>query len=84
MKSIEASDLGEQASNLISSLGDEPILLTKEGEKLALVVSLRGIDVESLALSSSPAFLEILERSRKSLRKEAAISLEDMKALTAE
>lgn len=43
------------------------------------MLPLKNIDEESLALSTSPTFLDIIERSRKEIRAGNTISLEEMK-----
>jgi hypothetical protein len=46
---------------------------------LAALVSLEGVDEESLSLSTNPQFLEIIEQSRARLRTEGGISSDEMR-----
>ena len=55
---------------------EETLVFTKEKRPLAALVSLRKVDRESLALSTNPQFLRIIESARKEVRPGKPISLD--------
>ena len=54
----------------------EMLVFTKKKRPVAALVSLRKIDRESLALSTNPQFLRIIETARKEVRAGKTASLE--------
>lgn len=54
----------------------ETLVFTKKKRPVAALVSLRRVDRESLALSTNPQFLRIIESARKEVRAGKTISLE--------
>jgi hypothetical protein len=55
---------------------EEMLVFTKKKRPVAALVSLRKVDRESLALSTNPQFLNIIESARKEVRSGKTISLE--------
>jgi hypothetical protein len=55
---------------------EETLVFTKKKRPVAALVSLRKVDRESLALSTNPQFLKIIETARKEVRAGKTISLE--------
>jgi hypothetical protein len=55
---------------------EETHVFTKKKRPVAALVSLRKVDRESLALSTNPQFLKIIEAARKEVRAGKTISLE--------
>jgi antitoxin (DNA-binding transcriptional repressor) of toxin-antitoxin stability system len=55
---------------------EETLVFTKKKRPVAALVSLRKVDRESLALSTNPQFLRIIESARKEVRAGKTISLE--------
>jgi len=80
MKTIELSQATRPLAEYASDLGTEAIVLTTKDEPVAALVSLKGVDRESLALSTSPEFLEIIAEARREIRRGETLSLEEMKA----
>ena len=54
----------------------ETLVFTQKKRPVAALVSLRKVDRESLALSTNPQFLKIIETARKEIRAGKSISLE--------
>ena len=54
----------------------ETLVFTKKKRPVAALVSLRKVDRESLALSTNPQFLRIIETARKEVRAGKTTSLE--------
>jgi len=51
-----------------------PALLTRRGKPVAALVSVRNADAETLALSTSPLFMALIDRSRSRLKSEGSLS----------
>ena len=54
----------------------DTVVLTDKRRPVAALVSLRNVDRESLALSTNPQFLRIIETARNEIRAGRTISLE--------
>ncbi|MBC6453370.1 MAG: type II toxin-antitoxin system prevent-host-death family antitoxin [Hormoscilla sp. SP5CHS1] len=57
----------------------EPIVLTRDGQPVAAVVPIEGIDLETLMVSVNPNFIDIIQRSRQSQKEHGRIFLEDVR-----
>lgn len=79
MKTIELSTASKPLSEYAEEFGKEVVVLTSGNEPIAAVVSLKNIDAESLALSTNPTFLALIERARAQFDRGETISLEEMK-----
>ena len=55
---------------------EETLVFTEKKRPVAALVSLRKVDRESLALSTNPEFLRIIEAARKEIRAGKTTSLE--------
>ena len=55
---------------------EEMLVFTEKKRPVAALVSLRRVDRESLALSTNPEFLKIIETARKEIRAGKTTSLE--------
>ncbi len=65
MKTIKLSEASRPLAEYASDLDEDIVLVTGRNRPIAAVVSLRNVDREVLALSRSPQFLRIIERSRR-------------------
>jgi PHD/YefM family antitoxin component YafN of YafNO toxin-antitoxin module len=79
MKTIEISTASQPLSTYANEFREETIVLTLNGEAVAIVVCLKDSDPESLSLSTNPKFLEIIEKAREEFRTGKTLSLEEMK-----
>ena len=50
------------------------VILTDDGKPVAAVISLEGVDRETVSLSQNPKFLAILDRARARRKSEGGIS----------
>ncbi len=55
---------------------EETLVFTEKKRPVAALVSLRNVDRESLALSTNPEFLKMIETARKEIRAGKTTSLE--------
>ena len=79
MKTIKLSRASRPLTEYAAELWDEVLVLTARNRPVAAVVPLKGIDRESLALSSHPEFLELIARSRAEFRRGQTLTLDEMK-----
>lgn len=79
MKIVEIAEASATLAEYTSSLTEEPIIITNNGQPIAALVTLENIDFETIALSSNPKFIEMIERSRERLRAEGGISGNEMR-----
>ncbi|HEY6360836.1 MAG TPA: hypothetical protein VIX63_07005 [Vicinamibacterales bacterium] len=59
MKTLELSAASRTLAEYAAQLSDEIVLLTERNRAIAALVPLQGLDRESIALSSHPAFLKL-------------------------
>jgi hypothetical protein len=52
----------------------DPVIVVRRGKPFAAVVAIRNVDEETVDLSTSRKFLEIIKRSRAWVKKEGAFS----------
>ncbi|MDZ8257941.1 hypothetical protein [Nostoc sp. ChiQUE01b] len=79
MKMIELSTASKPLSAYAEKFNDETVVLTMNGKAIAIVTDIKDIDPESLALSTNPEFLAIIQNAREELKKGKKLSLEEMK-----
>jgi PHD/YefM family antitoxin component YafN of YafNO toxin-antitoxin module len=79
MKTIELSEASRPLSDYAEELDEEIIVLTSKKRPVAALVSLKDVDRESLALSTSSEFMAIIEAARGEFRSGKKLSLEEMK-----
>jgi PHD/YefM family antitoxin component YafN of YafNO toxin-antitoxin module len=82
VKKIKLSEASKPLAEYAAELEDEMIVVTSEGKPLAAVIPLRhmeNVDAESLALSSSRAFMEIIEDARGEFKAGKTLTLDEMK-----
>ena len=57
---------------------EDTLVFTKKKRPVAALVSLRNVDRESLALSTNPEFLRIIQTARKEIRAGKTTSLKEL------
>ena len=65
MKTLAKSKATDSLAHYVDSLGDDTIVVTRNGRSIAALVSLQNADAETVKLSTDPAFLRLIERSRQ-------------------
>ena len=83
MKTLALSTASRSLAEYASELDDEVVLLTKRNRPIAAIVPLRNVDRETLALSTHPGFLALIERSRREVATGKTLSLAEMRAALA-
>lgn len=79
MKTVELSEASKPLSDYTKELGEEILVLTSNNKPIAALVSLKNVDRESLALSTDPEFMKIIEAAREEFKAGKKLSLEEMK-----
>lgn len=79
MKSVELTDANRALADYAREAQHETLVVTRRGKPMAAVVPLRGVDLESLAVSTNPDFIALIERARARFKETGGISLEEMK-----
>ncbi len=76
MKAMKLPKEIESLLDVAEAAEEETLVFTKKRRPVAALVSLKKVDRESLALSTNPQFLRIIETARKEIRAGKTVSLE--------
>ncbi|MDP9120151.1 MAG: type II toxin-antitoxin system Phd/YefM family antitoxin [Acidobacteriota bacterium] len=79
MKTVDLAKASKSLSAYADELGEEPLILTVDDQPVAALVSLKNVDQDSLALSTSQTFLRLVQSAREELERGGSVSLEEMK-----
>jgi len=80
MRTVEISEATASLSDYAREARKGTLVVTRRGKPVAAVVPVEGMDLESLALSTSRDFIALIERSRASYRKSGGVSLSEVRA----
>lgn len=83
MRKVELADATESLAHYVQSMEEGPLVVTRYGRPIALLVSVADADVETVALSHHPGFLEAIERSRDRQKRGGGLSSAEVRALFA-
>jgi|RhiMetdeSRZDD1v2_1073273.scaffolds.fasta_scaffold1621414_2 prevent-host-death family protein len=78
-RTLELTEATQSLAEYAQQVEDGVIIVTRNGQPIAAVVALPNTDAETVALSQSPQFLAIIERSRARQAQEGGISSADMR-----
>ena len=78
MKMISLNEATASLAEYVQQSDKLPVVVTKRGKPVAALVSVSGVDAETLSLGTNPDFLALIERSRASIRQGKGISTEEM------
>ena len=78
MKAIQLPKELQPFVDVVEAGGEEPLVFTEKKRPVAMLVSLRKVDRESLALSTNPEFLRMMEAARQEIRAGQTSSLEEV------
>lgn len=78
MKAIQLPKELQPFVEIAETAGEGPLVFTEKKRPVAMLVSLRKVDRESLALSTNPEFLSIIDAARQEIREGKTTSLEEI------
>jgi len=78
MKAIQLPKELQPFVEFVEAAGEGALVFTEKKQPVAMLVSLRKVDRESLALSTNPEFLSIIEAARQEIREGKTSSLEEV------
>lgn len=81
LRKLDIADATETLAQYAQSMEDELLVVTRDGEPIAVVIGVENADLETVALSNHPRFLEIIERSRARQKREGGLSSAEVRAL---
>jgi PHD/YefM family antitoxin component YafN of YafNO toxin-antitoxin module len=79
LKTLELRNAQKPLAEYTADLDSESIVITSNRKPVAALVSVKGIDRESLALSLSPDFAKIIRRARSEAKRGEVFSLDEVK-----
>jgi prevent-host-death family protein len=83
IRRVELADATEPLARYAQAVDEGPLVVTRDGEPIAVVLSIDNADLETVALSNHPRFLEVIERSRDRQKREGGLSSAAVRALFA-
>lgn len=79
MKVIDKKKATATLAAYTDKIVNGPVVVTVAGKPVAVLVSLENADLETVSLSTNRQFIELIERSRASVRKKGAVSSKEMR-----
>jgi prevent-host-death family protein len=79
MKRLELKEATHPLTEYVREVQDEPVVFTVDGDPVAALVGIEGMDWESFSLSTNPDFIAILEQSRAQYKAEGGISSDEVR-----
>jgi prevent-host-death family protein len=79
MKIVDILKATNPLADYIEEVQSEPLVVTDHGVPTAVLLPLTNTDMETLALSTNPDFIALIERSRARARDEGGVSSEEMR-----
>jgi antitoxin (DNA-binding transcriptional repressor) of toxin-antitoxin stability system len=83
MKTIELKDATEPLAEYVKRMEGEPVTIVHKDVPLAVLVPAGNDNYESVQMSTNPQVIELLERSRKSIKEGGGFSTEEMRKMSA-
>src|SRR5207249_3493949 len=78
MKTLDVRNASKSLADYTAELDSESIVITSNEKPVAALISLRGLDRESVALSLSPDFAKIIRVARSEARRGNVFSLDEV------
>jgi hypothetical protein len=79
VKTLELKNASKPLLEYATRLDDGGIVLTSKKKPIAVLVSVRGADAETLALSMNARFMNFIRRARAEVARGKVVSLERVK-----
>lgn len=79
MKTLDMEKATAPLADYARTVGEEPVILTRDGKPVAALVSVENADWETVKLSTDTRFMHTIERSRARQTREGGMSTEEMR-----
>ena len=79
MKVIDRGQANDSLAAFAERVGDEALVVTRNGRPIAALLPVGESDWETVSLSLNPEFIEIIQRSRARQQAEGGISSDEMR-----
>jgi PHD/YefM family antitoxin component YafN of YafNO toxin-antitoxin module len=79
MKIVEKKQATDALATYTEQVGNGPVVVTEKGKPVAVLVPVENADLETIALSTNPGFLALIERSRARMRTEGGIPSDEIR-----
>ncbi len=79
MKIVEQTEAKAPLADYAAGVAQEPVVVTVNGKPIAALVAIENADLETVSLSTNPAFLALIERSRARHRAEGGLSADEVR-----
>jgi prevent-host-death family protein len=79
MKTIEIGDATSPLADYVPGVHFEPLVITERGKPTAVILPLADTDLETIALSTNPAFIALIEQSRAQTQAQPGLSAAQMR-----
>jgi PHD/YefM family antitoxin component YafN of YafNO toxin-antitoxin module len=79
VKIIELAEATKTLAERAREAGAEPLVVMQSGKPIAVLLTVENTDLETVSLSTTPRFLERIERSRSRLAEDGGLSSEEVR-----
>jgi prevent-host-death family protein len=79
VRKVEMTDATESLATYVRKVGTGPVVVTEAGHPVAALVFLENTDLETVALSTDPEFLEMIQSSRARQTQQGGLSSAEMR-----
>jgi PHD/YefM family antitoxin component YafN of YafNO toxin-antitoxin module len=79
MKRVDIADATNSLASFSREAIEEPIVVTEQGAPVAVLMRADDVDLETVAVWSSPVFQAMIERSRAQHRAGDVVSVEEVR-----
>jgi len=79
MKTIEITEAREALGQYAGHGENLPLVVTDHGRPVAALLPVPNGDLETVSLSTNPAFVDLIERSRERQSREGGVSGQEMR-----
>jgi PHD/YefM family antitoxin component YafN of YafNO toxin-antitoxin module len=78
-RTVEMSEATQTLAESAEQAEKGPIIVTRQGRPIAIMIAVENADVESLTLSQNPQFLALIEHSRERQKREGGLSSDEVR-----
>ena len=79
LKTIDVGQAHDLFIQFVEEPDHDPIIVTRKGRPIAVVLPVHGADVETVSVSLNPQFRALMEESRKQQDREGGFSSEEIR-----